>query len=317
MPYNNIINRTKTQALVPEDVANDVWTKVTNESAVLSSFRRIPVGTNQLRIPVLSALPTAYWVTGDTGLKQTTEISWANKFLNIEELAVIVPMPQNVLDDVQYDIWGEARPLVEEAVGRAIDSAVFFGTNAPASFPQNINAAAAAAGNTVTEGSAAASGGWFNDFDLLLDTFEADGYDLTGVVAARSARGKMRRARNTQGDRIDAGSRVTADLTSIDGEPIRYPMRGLFPAGGAAGTNIRLFAGQWDQFAIGVRKDMTWELADQAVIQDNTGAIIYNLFQQDMVAMRVTMRVGWQVANIINYDQPTEASRYPVGILVY
>lgn len=316
MPFDNIINRTKTQALIPEDVASQVWTKVTEESAALSYFRRVPVSTNQQRIPILSALPTAYWVTGDTGLKQTTEISWANKYLNIEELAVIVPIPQNVLDDVEYDIWGEARPLVEEAIGRAVDSAIFFGTNAPASFPQNITAAAIAAGNTVTEGSIATAGGYFNDYDLLLDTIEADGYDNSGVVAARSARGKFRRARNSQGDRLDAG-RITGDLASIDGERIVYPMRGLFPTGGAPTTNIRLFLGQWDQFVLGVRKDMTWELADQAVIQDNTGAIVYNLFQQDMVAMRVTMRMGWQVANIINYDQPTEASRYPVGVLVY
>jgi hypothetical protein len=35
-----------------------------------------------------------------------------------------------------------------------------------------------------------------------------------------------------------------------------------------------------------------------------------------MVALRLTMRVGWQVANTINYDQPTvEASRYPAAIL--
>jgi hypothetical protein len=69
------------------------------------------------------------------------------------------------------------------------------------------------------------------------------------------------------------------------------------------------------EFVVGVRQDVTWKLLDQAVIQDNTGAIIYNLAQQDMVALRLTMRVGWQVANTINYDQPVEASRYPAAIL--
>jgi hypothetical protein len=52
------------------------------------------------------------------------------------------------------------------------------------------------------------------------------------------------------------------------------------------------------------------------VIQDNTGAIVYNLAQQDMSALRLTLRVGWQVANTINYDQPVEASRYPAGVLL-
>jgi hypothetical protein len=30
----------------------------------------------------------------------------------------------------------------------------------------------------------------------------------------------------------------------------------------------------------------------------------------------VTFRTGWQVSNRINYDQPVEASRYPVGRLM-
>jgi hypothetical protein len=34
-----------------------------------------------------------------------------------------------------------------------------------------------------------------------------------------------------------------------------------------------------------------------------------------MVAMRMVMRAGWQVSNAINYDQPTEALRYPAGVL--
>jgi hypothetical protein len=57
------------------------------------------------------------------------------------------------------------------------------------------------------------------------------------------------------------------------------------------------------------------KMLDQAVIQDNTGAIVYNLAQQDMRALRLVMRVGWQVANLINNEQPTEAERYPVGVL--
>jgi hypothetical protein len=89
-------------------------------------------------------------------------------------------------------------------------------------------------------------------------------------------------------------------------------MRGLWPTGGGAARRSRSTA---TQFVVGVRQDITWKLLDQAVIQDNTGAIVYNLAQQDMVAMRMTMRVGWQVANTINYDQPVEASRYPAGVL--
>jgi HK97 family phage major capsid protein len=317
VPYNSLITRSNVSALIPEDVAAEVWRGVTTESAVLTRFRRIPAATNSLRIPILSSLPTAYWITGgDTGLKQTTTMAWTNKFVTIEEVATIVPIPEAVLDDTSFDVWGEVRPRVEEAVGRAIDAAVFFGTNAPGTFPTNINAAAAAAGNNFTEAGTAAAGGFADDLDATLALVEADGYDGNGIVAARSAKSRLRRTRDTTGQRssdIDPGLNAYLDM------PISYPMRGLFPSGGGAGTNVRAFLGDWDQFVVATRGDMDYKILDQAVITDNsaTPVIQYNLPQQDMVAMRVRFRAGWQVANVINYDQPTDANRYPVGVLRY
>ena len=90
-------------------------------------------------------------------------------------------------------------------------------------------------------------------------------------------------------------------------------MRGLWPSG--SGT-AELIGGDFSEGIVGIRKDITYKVLDQAVIQDGSGTIIYNLAQQDMVALRVTTRLAWQVKNVINYDQQTEASRYPFGILL-
>lgn len=298
---------------MPEEVSRDLIRRATQESAALNLFRRIPVGRAQVRMPVISALPLAYWVNGDTGQKQTTEVNWANKYLNIEEIAVIVPVPDNVIADAEVNIWDEAMPYMVEAAGRTLDQAVFLGTNAPASFPADITTALVAAGNDTTEGTAAASGGYMADIDLALGKLEADGYEADAIIAATSFKGKLRAARNSLGDRLDAG-RVAGDLRNFDGMPIIYPMRGLFPTAGG-GTSPRAFFLQRDQFVIGVRQDISFKLFTEGVIQDNTGSIIYNLMQQDMSAMRLTFRVGWQVANIINYDQATEANRYPAADL--
>jgi HK97 family phage major capsid protein len=316
VPYNNIVSRTDAAAEIPEEVSRALVNRLPDESAAMQLFRRVPVSRGQTRFPVLSALPVAYFVSGDTGLKQTSEINWANKFLNVEEIATIIPIPDSVVADMDVNVWDEAEPFLVEAVGRALDAAVFFGTNAPGSWPTNVSAAASAAGNSFTEASTAAQGGFMGDIDETLTLLEADGFDATGFVAARSARGKFRSARNSDGDRLD-GDRLNGGLSELDGLPVVYPMRGLFPSGGVAGTNVRLFAGDWDEFVLGVRQDITLKILDQAVIQDNTGAIVYNLAQQDMTALRLTFRVGWQVSNLVNYDQPTEASRYPAARLVY
>ncbi|MCY0928311.1 phage major capsid protein [Streptomyces sp. H27-H1] len=316
MAYNNLTSRTDSAALIPEEVSKEMLGKATEQSAVLNMFRKVPVGRAQVRFPVLSALPVAYFVGGDTGLKQTTELNWQNKFLNIEEIATIMPVPDNVLADVDANIWDEAMPLLTEAFGRTLDAAVFFGTNAPSSWPSDITTAAAAAGNSVTEAATAAQGGFYGDLDNLYEKIELDGFEVNGFVAATSAKSKLRKARDSQGRKLDE-ARVSGSLDMIDGYPVAYSMRGLFPATGGAGANTRLFAGDWNQFVVGVRQDITMKVLTEAVIQDNTGAIIFNLAQQDMTAVRLTFRVGWQVANTINNEQSVEANRYPAGILKY
>jgi hypothetical protein len=199
-----------------------------------------------------------------------------------------------------------------EAFGRTLDSAVFFGTNAPASFPTNVVAAATSAGNTVTIGTNnAAAGGFLGDLDDLYGKVEADGYDVTGFLAAIAAKPLFRKNRDTTGQRTDVG-RIAGDLNTIDGYPVAYPMRGLWPSGSGA---AQVIGGAWDNFLVGIRQDITMKVLTEAVIQDNTGQIIYNLAQQDMTAVRLTFRVGWVVKNIINNDQPNEANRYPAAVL--
>lgn len=309
MAYTNIISRTDAAALIPEEVASQIISHLPDQSAALKLFRKVPMSRNQQRLPVLSALPTAYWVNGDSGLKQTTEVNWANKYLNAEELACIVPIPEAVLDDTAFDVWGEVRPLMEEAIGRAFDAAVFFGTNKPASFPTDIVTAAVAAGNTVNRGTnAAAAGGAAGDISDVFATVETDGYDVNGIVALRTYRGRLRQTRSTQGEQL-----MEVSTTQAYGVDITYPMRGLWPTGsGSAELIVGDFASQG---IVSVRQDITFKVLDQAVIQDGTGAIVYNLAQQDMVALRVTFRGAWQVANIINFDQPVEANRFPFGVL--
>jgi HK97 family phage major capsid protein len=307
--YNNLTSRTDASALIPEEVSKEMLNRAAGESAVLQMFRHVPVGRAQVRFPVLSALPVAYFVNGDTGLKQTTEINWTNKFLNIEEIATILPVPDNVIADVDENIWDQAMPYLVEAFGRTLDAATFFGVNAPGTWPTNVSAAALAAGNSLTGNAAATAGGGYGDLDAAYALLDADGYDPTGIAASTAWKGRIRPARDSTGQRLDPG-RANATLTDIDGLTVTYPMRGLWPAGSGG---VYSLVGDWSQFVVGIRQDITLKILDQAVITDNTGAIIYNLPQQDMTAIRLTFRVGWQVANIINYDQAVEANRYPVA----
>lgn len=308
MAYNNLIARSNVTALIPEDVSREIVQNVADQSAAMRLMRRVTMSSNQQRMPVLAALPTAYFVNGDTGLKQTTEQAWANKFLFAEEIAAIVPIPEAVLDDAGFDVWGEIRPRLEEAIGRTLDAAIFFGTNKPASWPVDLATAAIAAGNTFNRGtSTAAAGGIAEDLNQLMGLIEADGYNVNGFVTRTTYKARLRSARDTTGQKL-----LDVSTTTIEGEPLVYAMPGLWPSG--AGS-AELFAGDWTQSILAVRQDITYKLLDQAVIQNDSGVIQYNLPQQDMVALRVVARFAWQVPNPINYEQMTEASRYPFAVL--
>ena len=94
-------------------------------------------------------LPTAYWVNGDTGMKQTSQMAWDNVFLTAAELAVIVPIPDSVRDDASVDLYGEIKPRVIEEIGKRVDAAVFFGDNRPADWQNDIVTLARQAGNNM------------------------------------------------------------------------------------------------------------------------------------------------------------------------
>ncbi len=310
MPYDSIISRTDAGALIPEEVSRDILQRVPEQSAALRLFRKKNMGTKQVRMPVKSALPTAYFRNGDTGLRQTTEVNWDNKYLNAEEIDCIVPIPETVLADVEMNIWDDIVPDVVEAVGITLDAAIFFGTNKPSSWGAAIVPAAATASNTVTHGTASqANGGIAKDISDVMGKVEGDGYDVNGFVATRAIRAALRAARDTTGQKL----RDFASPTQIEDVEIAYPMRGLWPTGSGS---VELIGGDFSQGILGERQDLTWRLLDQAPIFDNAGELQYNLAQQGMVALMVTARYAWEVPNPINRQNPTEGTRYPFATLL-
>ncbi len=311
MAFNSIISRADAQALIPEEVTQEIIQNVPQSSAILSVARRLPnMPTNQTRMPILSALASAYFVNGDTGTKRTTEMEWSNRFINAEELAVIVPIPENVLDDTSYDVWGEVRPRIEEAMGLAFDQAVMYGTNAPGNWPDDLLLGATNAGHVVARG---AIGDLYDDIyseNGTLSFVEEDGFVVTGHIGALSMRSALRSLRDAGGIPIFNRTMQEGSVYELDGVAVTFPINGsVDPA------QSLLISGDWNQLVYSIRQDITYKVLDQAVIQDAAGNIVYNLAQQDMVALRATFRLGWELPNPINSVQTNEALRYPFAVL--
>lgn len=314
------IDRTGASALMPESVAREILDAVPQASSVLTLGRRLPdIPRQEHRMPVLSGLVSAYFVDGEPtqadatkGLKRTSRAQWANKFIYAEELAVIVPIAQNVLDDTDYDIFGQVQPQIVTAMGAAIDQAVYYGVNAPSSWPDDLVDGATAAGNTVVAGTGADLYDDIMSENGAIAKVEEDGYLPNGHVGALSMRSKLRGLRDANGQPIFMTRMTDRTSYELDGDPIVFPRNGAIDP-----AESLLITGDWDQLVWAMRQDLTYSVLTEATLYDTDGTtILYRLAQQDMVALRAVMRLGWQLPNPINYVESTEADRYPFSILL-
>jgi len=328
--YSNYISRTDASTyLLPDQQSKEIIEALPTNSFCLGKMKRLPpINAATYKIPMMNAFPTAYFTSevagsrGSTNTKKTTDMSWSGVTMYIEEIAVIVPVPESVIADMasqNFDLWGMVKPRLIEAAGKLIDQAILYdssGDIAPANWPDGIVTQCATKSNTIDVSSQVGSGLTFADLydGLLADNgifslVEQDGYIVNGALAAISMKGKLRGLRSSDGVPIFTNDMKQANKYLLDGAPLDFPNNGAFDP-----TKSLLVAGDWSQAVYGIRQDITWKIATEASIHDSSGTLVYNLFQDDMVALRMTMRMGWALPNPINAINAT--TQFPFAALV-
>ncbi len=307
----NIIDRTGAESLIPVQESNEIIQGIITQSAVLQRGRKLPNMTSkQYKMPVLDMLPIAYFVNGDSGQKKTTKMAWDKKFIIAEEIAVIVPIPEAVLDDSEYDIWAETKPRIIEAFGKKIDGAILFGDDKPASWRADVVTTANTAKSVVTLGAGD------NLYDKIMGEegsialIENSGYFVNGHMADISMRAKLRGLKNANGDPLFKSDMQSGTTYSLDGSPMNFPNNGSFDK-----SKALMISGDFSQLVYSIRQDITFKLFTEGVVQNTDGSIAYNLMQNDMVALRAVMRLGWEIPNPINSIQKDKTKRCPFAVL--
>lgn len=307
----DIIDRTGAESLIPTQEANEIIQGIVAQSAVLSRGRKLPNMTSkQYKMPVLDMLPIAYFVNGDTGQKQTTKQMWDKKFIIAEEIAVIVPVPESVLDDAEYDIWGEVKPRIIEAFGAKIDGAVLFGVDKPSTWRDDVVTTATTAGKFTTLGSEDSLYDKIMGEGGVIANVEESGFFVNGHMADISMRAKLRGLKDTTGNPIFKSDMQSGTTYSLDGSPMNFPNNGAFDK-----SQALMISGDFNQLVYSIRQDITFKLFTEGVVQNPDGSIAYNLMQNDMIALRAVMRLGWEIPNPINAMAKDKTKRCPFAIL--
>lgn len=310
---DNIITRTDAEALIPPEVSTEIIKGAIQNSICLSTFRRLrDLTTQQRELPVLKSLPMAGFVNGDTGLKPVSKLSWDKKVITAEEIAVIIPIPESVLLDAKdngYDIFENIHPEISQAFGQVIDDAMLFGIDKPDKWRDSLFETATTQGFTVTE-----SGDLYADIlgeNGVFGRVEESGFEVAGVLAGIRMKSTLRAVRDTSGRPIFQSSMQDSTRYAIDGAPIRFSKNGVWD-----NTKMKMLAGDFSQAVYAIRQDLTFKVLTEGVISDSSGKVILNLAQQDSVALRCVMRLGWELPNPINAEKPNEDERLPFAILI-
>lgn len=317
----------RSDVVIPDEYINEVVQVATQKSAVMQLVRTVRMARGTATMPVTSLLATASWVNpADTGQKPVSYMQWTGLHLTAEELAVIVPIYENVLDDATFDIAGDAQDSIAEALAQAIDKAVLFGTGAPASFPAGgVYTNAVAAGNDIVRG-AIAGQDVAEDLNVIDGMVEDDGFDPNGFVMRRGMRGKLRGLRDSVGSPIFApgsGSQPGLQMKELDnvyGLPTTYTNLGFDGTPAEADSNdpaADAFVGDWNMAILGIRRDVSFKIFTEGVVQNPDGTIAINLMQNDAIAIRCVMRAGFVIAKPASRQSVSQnnSNRSAFGVL--
>ncbi len=330
--------------LIPEEVSASIMDGITEGSAALNMFDRLPnMNSRTYRMPVLATLGGADF-TGDTvsddltgadqqiddarmqelkgtpygtadpgavpnegfpGVKKTHQMAWENVYIVAEPIAIVLPIAEDTLADAGYDIWSAIQPRIVEAFRQRIDSAIIWGQGRPTTWPTGVVPTAIQRGLTIAEGTGVDLG---EDISNLMGLLEQQAFDPTGFLATPSVKASLRNLRDSNNAPIFVpGMQSMAD--QIWGLPVAYSRNNTFQTG-----TSRLIAGKMDEAKYSIRQDMTFKLFTEGVVTDDAGNVIVNLMQQDSVALRVVMRLGWAVPNPI-HKLNADRDGYPFAIL--
>lgn len=320
--------------VVPTPVSDAILRGVAEGSIIQRLAKSRPMTTNAetLREAEVTGA-NAYWV-GEGQRKQTDAPTMAQKAWTITsaEVAVIVPMDENVVNDASVDLFELYRPAIETAISNKLDAAALFGNDRPlawgaANTGVSIVPEAIAAGNDFEEDATPTDQELLDLFsgtgatpatpDGALEALEADLYDPSRIVAYNRFKSRIRNLKDADGRYFFAGANglpaVPSELFSI---PLEF-------ASHEKSTNVWVPAeahaimGDWAQAILGTRQGLTYKVFDQGVITDGAGNVTYSLMEQDMIAVRVVARYAFKVLADETADGQTigAGEDYPFAVI--
>lgn len=269
------------EGFVPKEQAAEIIKKVARGSSVMRLSKLENMTSETKKFPVMTSGAGAYWV-GEGERISTSGATWIFPEVKAKKLAVIIPVTKEKLEDTTIDVFTELQDSIAEAFYQAFDKAAIFGQNSP--FATSILGGIDSVGAEVTDNASV-------NLDLsasdVMAKVEDAGYEVDGWAASIGLKNRLRKLRDSSGAPIYVDG---ADQTELYNQPIEFVRNGAWDKGKALAI-----AGEWKYSIVGVRDGISYEILKEATLQgtlDADGKPL-SLAEQDMVAIKATMRIGY------------------------
>lgn len=297
------VDQSKIQTLFKPQFINEVFEIATKQSFVLGKGTRLPNMTGKdMEMDILSNLPIAYWAGADTAKRNITSLALKGKRIHAEELNVIIPISKNSIADSNVDLEKIIKERSAEAIAKKLDMAIITGAGKPAGFREGLIPSCVNYGAKVSI-DPTAKVPFYDAIDKALAKVETSDYEGNAIVSNYAAKSLFRNMTDTTGQPL-----AQTEIGSLSRE---------FVANGAwDGTKAVALVGDLKQIYYAIRQEVTVDVLTEGTIENpNDPTEKYNLGQQRMIAIMLTMRMGWEIPNPVSAYNEGNANAFPFAII--
>lgn len=297
------VDQSKIQTLFKPQFLNEVFELAAKQSFVLGKGTRLPNMTGKdMDMDILSNLPIAYWAGADTAKRNITSLALKGKRIHAEELNVIIPISKNSLADSNVDLEKIIKERSAEAIAKKLDMAIITGAGKPAGFREGIIPSCVNYGAKVTLDTTATVP-FYDAIDKALSKVEESDYNANAIVSNYGAKSLFRNMVDTTGQPL-----AQTEIGSLARE---FVSNGAWDA-----TLAKALVGDLKQIYYAIRQEVTVDVLTEGTIENpNDNTEKYNLGQQRMIAIMLTMRMGWEIPNPVSAYNEGNASAFPFAII--
>ena len=275
------------------DKYNDLILKdVMEGSKVMQLAKYEEMDSKEKKFEYFAKGPGAYWV-GEGEKIKTSKPQWLTAKMVAKKLGVIVPCSRELLSYKVSDFFEKMKPKIAEAFYKKFDEAVIMNMDNP--FPQSLEESIMESGNSI-------STGLTYDNILALEDILSDGdFDVNAFISTKKNRSTLRNVQKIENGVVVETLYDRANNT-LDGYPV-VDLKSL-----EKGT---LYAGDFDYMYYGIPYGMSYKISEEAQLSTltNEDGTPVNLFEQELVALRVTMDVAFMIVKDTAFAKLESASR--------